>query len=269
MATQAQVHRGADGGGHAWAEAVDRWFYVGMAVLLIGVILVGFLPDSIMRITDIEAGKRGPFLWQAHFHALTMASWMALLLTQTVLMATGRRGWHMQLGMLGMVIAPLLVLAGVLLVPANFAARIAFAQTDGITSPAEIEQMIRGMTNTAALQLRNGLCFAVLVGIALASRRKDAGLHKRLLILATIAPSGAAFARMTFLWSSLPANPASTLLWPTVCLVPMLGWELYRGRGIHRAYWIYLAVVAPTGLAVALAWNAAGWQNFARPLLGG
>jgi len=269
MATQVNITSGAARHSPSLAEIVDRWFYVGMAVLVIAIVLVGFLPDSVMRVSDIAAGKRGPFLWQAHFHALTMASWMALLLAQTTLMATGRRGWHMQLGMLGMVLAPLLVIAGVLLVPANFAARIAFAEADGVTSAAEIEQMIRGMTNTAALQLRNGFCFAVLVVIALAARRRDAGLHKRLLILATIAPTGAAFARMTFLWSSLPANPASTLLWPTVCLVPMLGWELYRGRGVHRAYWIYLAVAVSTGLAVAVAWNNPIWQNFARPILGG
>lgn len=250
-------------------EVIDRWFFVGMATFLIAVILVGFVPDSFMRLADIETGARGDFLWQAHFHAATMASWMALLLTQTVLMASGRGGWHMQLGLLGMVLAPLLVVAGVMLVPANFAAQVAFLTAAGEASPAEIEHMTRRITNTSAMQLRSGFCFLVLVGIGLAARRRDAGLHKRLVILATIAPIGAAFARMPFLWQSGPASPASTLLWPLVCVMPMLAWDLYRGRGVHRAYWIFLAVMAPTGIAVWMVWNSPAWQDFARPLLGG
>ncbi|MFO6447917.1 hypothetical protein ACLBKU_12300 [Erythrobacter sp. NE805] len=267
MATQVHLAQAA-GQGSSLGEAVDRWFFVGMALFLVTVILVGFVPDSFLRIEDIAAGGRGGFLWQAHFHALTMASWMALLLAQTLLMATGRGGWHGQLGVLGMVLAPLLVIAGVMLVPANFAARVAFAQGAG-ESPAEIAQMMRAMTNTAAMQLRSGFCFAVLVGLGFAARGRDAGLHKRLIILATIAPIGAAFARMPFLWNSGPASPLSTLLWPTLCLVPMLAWDLARGRGVHRAYWIYLAVMVPTGTAVMLAWNNPAWQAFARPLLGG
>lgn len=269
MATQVKAYAVGRGDAPSLVEVIDRWFFVGMAVFLIAVILIGFVPDSFIRVADIESGGRPAFLWQAHFHALTMVSWMALLLSQTVLMASGRGGWHMQLGVLGMVIAPLLVLAGVMLVPANFAARIAFAQASGPEAQAEIAHMVRGMTNTAAMQMRSGFCFLVLVGIGLAARRRDAGLHKRLLILATIAPMGAAFARMAFLWQSGPASPASTLLWPNICVVPMLAWDLYRGRGVHRAYWIFLAVMVPTGIAVALAWNHPGWQAFARPLLGG
>lgn len=266
MATQAGL--GSGRAESALVEAIDRWFYVGMAVFLVAVILTGFVPDSFKLVADIDAGGRMPFLWQAHFHALTMATWMALLLTQTVLMATGRSGWHMQLGVLGMIVAPLLVLAGVMLVPANFAARIAFAEAGGL-APGEIADLARRMTNTAAMQLRSGFCFAVLVTIALAARGRDAGLHKRLLILATIAPIGAAFSRMPFLWQTGTASPLSTLLWPLVCLVPMLGWDLLRGRGFHRAYVIYLTVVASTGALVMLAWDNPAWQAFARPLLGG
>lgn len=269
MATQVNIHPGSEGDAPSLVEVIDRWFFVGMAVFLIAVILLGFIPDSFMRLADIAAGGRGDFLWQAHFHALTMASWMALLLVQTVLMASGRGGWHMQLGLLGMVLAPLLVVAGVMLVPANFAAQVAFMEAAGQASPAEIEDMTRRITNTAAIQLRSGFCFLVLVTTGLAARRRDAGLHKRLVILATIAPIGAAFARMPFLWQSGPASPASTLLWPLVCVAPMLGWDLYRGRGVHRAYWIFIGVMAPTGIAVLLAWNSPVWQGFARPLLGG
>lgn len=264
MSTQAQAFARGTGSTPGWAEAVDRWFYVGMTVLLIAVILVGFLPDSVKQLGGIDSGERMPFLWQAHFHALTMAGWMALLLAQTVLMATGRRGWHMQLGIAGMVLAPLLVVAGLMLAFANFEARAAFAAPQG---PEAVARMLHNMTNVVLIQLRSGTVFLVLVTIALAARRHDAGLHKRMMILATIAPIGAAFARMTFLYQTQPASPAATLLWPLVCLVPMMGWDVYRQRGVHRAYWIYLGITLASSLVVALLWDAPGWHAFAAPLL--
>lgn len=264
MATHAQGLKGKRGGSGTVVEFLDRWFYVGMALFLIAVILIGFVPDSFLRAGDIETGGRPGFLWQAHFHALTMAAWMALLLAQTVLMATGRNRWHMQLGLLGMVLAPLMVIGGVMLVPAQFAARIAFAEAG---DPAELADMARGMTNTALLQLRSGISFALLVAIALAARRFDAGLHKRMMILATISPIGAAFARMPFLFNSQPESPLSTLAWPAVCLIPMMAWDIYRLRLVHPAYWIFVAVTLPGSLVVMWLWDAPGWQAFAGPLL--
>lgn len=267
MATRVELPGSAAGQPTSLAELVDHWFYVGMALFLIAVILVGFVPDSFMRNADIEAGGRSPFLWQAHFHALTMAAWMALLLTQTVLMATGRKGWHMQLGVAGMVLAPLMVVAGVMLVPAQFAARIAFAEAGDAAAQAELAEMARNMTNTALLQLRSGISFALLVTVALAARRFDAGLHKRMMILATISPIGAALARMQFLYNSQPDSPISTLAWPAVCLVPMMLWDVYRLRRVHLAYWIFLAVTLSGSLVVMWLWDTPGWQNFAGPLL--
>jgi hypothetical protein len=267
MSTQSQTIEGVGRGAGSLVAAIDRWFYVLMTLFLIAVILVGFIPDSFVRIADIGAGGRPAFLPQAHFHALTMASWMALLLTQTVLMATGRKGWHMQLGLAGMVVAPLMVVAGLMLVTANFEARIAFAEAGGPAAQAELGKVLRGMTNTVLIQLRSGVAFGVLVVLALAARRHDSELHKRLMILATIAPIGAALARMPFLLNTQPVSPVSTLLWPLVCLVPMMGWDLYRQRGVHRAYWIFLGVTAVSSLVVLLLWNTAAWQNFAGPLL--
>ena len=257
MSAQAQAHDGVGGQAPSLAEVIDRWLYVLMALFLIAVILLGFVPDSFARIADIDAGGRALFLWEEHFHALTMASWMALLLTQTVLMATGRGGWHMQLGVLGMVLAPVMVVAGVMLVPAVFESRIADIEAAGPAGQAELAEALRNMTNTVLVQLRAGFCFLVLAIAALVARRRDAGLHKRLMILATIAPIGAALARMPFLWQTQPEAPTSTLLWPAICVVPMLLWDIYRQRAIHRDYWIFLAVTVSTGVAVAFLWNSA------------
>jgi len=98
---------------------VDRWIYVFMAVFLIAIVLVGFIPDSIQKMSAVSAGQRPAFPLAMHLHAVLMGSWMLLLLAQTTLMATGRKTHHMKLGVAGMVLAPALVMAGLVLVPTN------------------------------------------------------------------------------------------------------------------------------------------------------
>lgn len=269
MATQAELYAAVPGSGQTFAltRFIDRWIYVFMAVFLIAVVLVGFVPDSMQKIAAVDAGLRPPFPLALHAHALLMGSWMLLLLTQTTLMATGRKGWHMQLGVLGMVLAPMLVLAGIVLVPTNLRTFIDFNVGAGPELQAQVDGHLRFMTDIALIQLRAGLCFLLLVFLALRARKRDSGLHKRLIILATIVPTPAAFDRMTFLPHTLPASPLTTDLWPLIAIAPMLLWDIYRQRSIHRAYWIYAAVMIPAGIAVNMLWGSAWWHSVAPDLL--
>lgn len=111
----------AHGSGPSLAAFIDRWIYVFMAGLFILTVFVGFIPDSIGKIAAINAGVLPPFPPVLHVHAVLMGSWLTLLLAQTVLMATGRKGLHVQLGMASTVLAPAMVLTGFFLVPAMFA----------------------------------------------------------------------------------------------------------------------------------------------------
>lgn len=240
-----------------------------MALLLIAAVLVGFVPDSLVKIAAVEAGERPPFPLAMHLHAVLMGSWMLLLLTQTSLMATGRRQWHMQLGVLGMGLAVALVLAGVILVPTNLASFIAFTANAPAEARPQIDGFLRYMTDIALLQLRAGICFMLLVVLALRARKRDSGLHKRLMILATIVPMPAAFDRMPFLYHTMPQSPLTADLWPLLCVAPMLAWDIYRQRRIHRAYWIYAAVMIPTGIAINLLWGTDWWHGFAPAFLYG
>ena len=102
------------------AHAVDRWIFVGMAVWFLAIVLTGFIPDSIMKIGMVRAGERPPFPIVLHMHAVLMGSFLLLLLAQTWLMATGRKALHMQLGVLGMVLAAALVVVGFILAPTMY-----------------------------------------------------------------------------------------------------------------------------------------------------
>src|SRR6476660_219209 len=87
------------------AHAIDRWIYVFMAAWFIVIVLVGFIPDAMMKVALVKAGARPPFPPILHVHAVLMGSFLLLLLAQTWLMATGRKALHMQLGIVGIVLA--------------------------------------------------------------------------------------------------------------------------------------------------------------------
>jgi hypothetical protein len=102
------------------ANVIDRWIFVFMAAWFIAIVLTGFIPDSIMKVGMVRAGARPPFPLVMHLHALLMGSFLLVLLTQTWLMATGRRALHMQLGVFGMVLAGALVVVGLVLAPTMY-----------------------------------------------------------------------------------------------------------------------------------------------------
>lgn len=246
---------------------IDKWIYVAMAAFLVVVVLVGFIPDSLNKIAAVERAERPAFPVAMHVHAVLMGAWMMLLLAQTTLMATGRRGMHMQLGVAGMILAPALVLAGLILVPTNLQLWAAF----GAAGPPEVQRGVEGflhfMTNIALLQLRIAFCFLALVYLGLRARKRDSGLHKRLMILATTVPLPAALDRMEFLPHTLPQSPLTADLWPLFCIAPMFLWDLYRQRSVHRAYWIWAAFMVPTGIAINLLWDSPWWHSVAPGLL--
>src|SRR5687768_2360770 len=102
------------------AQVIDRWIYVIMAAWFVVTALIGFIPTSIGKSMAVQQGFLPPFPVVLHMHAVLMGSWLVLLLTQTILMATGRRSFHMQLGIAGAVLAPAMVVTGIFLVPAMF-----------------------------------------------------------------------------------------------------------------------------------------------------
>lgn len=251
-----------------FAAFADRWIYVFMAALFITTVLVGFIPDSNRMLANVAAGARPPLPPVLHVHAVLMGSWLSLLLVQAVLMATGRDGIHKQLGLLGMVLAPAMVIAGFFLIP-TMDGQIVEGVRHG---PPAVSSQLRGILplvmNIMLIQIRAGFVFAVLVAIGLVARRTDPEVHKRLMFLATLAPLPAATDRMIWLPSSMPGAGWTCDIWPLVILAPMFFWDLYRLKRIHRAYWIWIAVsIVPATLMHAL-WGSQWWFRTALGILG-
>jgi hypothetical protein len=250
------------------AHAVDRWIFVFMAAWFIAIVLVGFVPDSITKVQLIQAGRRPPFPLVLHMHAIAMGSFLLLLLAQTWLMATGRPALHMQLGILGVVLAGALVVIGFILAPTMYHQVWGAAQFGPPPVREALAPVVPLLENILLLQMSAGLMFALFVTIALRARARDAGLHKRMMFLAVAVPLGAAISRMHWLPSTMPASPLSINLFVLVAIVPMFVWDVIRNRRVHQAYWIWFPVFAAFASLVNVVWDKPWWHATAKQIMG-
>jgi hypothetical protein len=239
-----------------------------MAALFFVTALAGFVPDSFMKIAMVEAGARAPFPPILHVHAVLMGAWLTLLLAQTTLMATGNARHHRKLGIASFVLAPAILVSGFILVPTIYGQVTDALAVAPPEARAGLEARLAGSNNIFLAQIRAGVLFAIFVILALRARKLDSGFHKRMIILATLVPLPAAFNRFTFLPKTTPESPLSGDLYTLLWLLPMLGWDLYRGNGLNRAYKVWFALWIPATIAVHLLWSSPWWQATAPRLLG-
>jgi hypothetical protein len=251
------------------AHAIDRWIFVFMAAWFIGIVLAGFIPDSLMKVEMVRTGERPPFPIVLHMHAVVMGAFLLLLLTQTWLMATGRKALHMQLGVAGMVLAAAVVVVGFVLVPTMYH-QLWYAAQAAVTpeAQAKTQEGLRIWDNITLLQIRIGILFPLFIAIGLKARGREAGLHKRMMILATAIPLPAGIDRIPWLPHTMPGNPLSVDLYTLLAISPMFVWDVVRNGRVHRAYWIWIAVYVPCAIAVHALWNTAWWREIVPQLMG-
>jgi len=250
------------------AHAIDRWIFVLTAAWFIVIVLTGFIPDSIMKIGLVQSGTRPPFPLVMHMHAVLMGSFLLLLLTQTVLMATGRRQYHMRVGLAAFALVPLLVVVGFILAPTMYYQVWNELQSAAPAAREELQAELYRKENILLLQLRIGILFPLFLVIGLLARGKNAGLHKRMMILAPAMALPAGIDRIPWLPSTMPVNPLSAELWVLAAVAPMFLWDVYRNRSVHRAYWIWLGVNVPVAFLVNSIWDTPAWHSAAKALMG-
>jgi hypothetical protein len=250
------------------AHAIDRWIYVFTAASFIVIVLAGFIPDSLMKIEMVRTGQRPPFPLVLHLHAVLMGSFLLMLLAQTWLMATGRRELHMRMGIVGVVLAAALVVVGFILVPTMYHQVWAGAQAAPPQATEQLQGVVQFVENIMLLQIRIGILFPLFIAIGFRARGKNAGLHKRMMILATALALPAGIDRIPWLPTTIPASPVSPDLYTLLAISPMFIWDVVRNRSIHRAYWIWLGVSLPFAIAVHGLWDTPWWHATARQIMG-
>jgi len=250
------------------AHAIDRWIFVFMAGWFIAIVLAGFIPDSLMKIEAVQTGQRPPFPLVLHMHAVLMGSFLLLLFAQSWLMATGKRELHMRLGIAGMVLAVALVIVGFVLVGTNY--QMLWGAVQSSTGAVRDDHLftLRIWENIMLLQIRIGVLFALFLAIGLRARGGNAGLHKRMMILATVMALPAGIDRIPWLPHTMPGSPLSVDLYTLAAISPMFVWDVVRNRRVHEAYWIWAAVCLPFAVAVNLLWDTPGWHATAKQIVG-
>lgn len=250
-------------------SSISRWIYVFTAVSFIAITLMGFIPDSLVKVAAVEAGKRAPFPPILHLHALLMGSFLMLLLAQTTLVASGRRDLHRRLGLASFVLAPALVIVGFLLAPTMYHMAWHAAQSAPPELQGELRQGLLRRENNVLTQLRIGVLFPVFLFIGLRVRKTDAGLHKRMMLLATAAALPPAIDRIMWLPSTFPNSPLGTDLYVLLAVAPLFLWDVFENRVVHRAYLIWLAGGLLTAVPVYTIWGSDWWHAAVPRIMGG
>ena len=250
------------------AHAIDRWIFVAMAAWYIAIVLTGFIPDAIGMVAAANAGLRPPLPIILHVHAVVMGSFLLLLLAQSVLMATGRCELHKRVGIAAFALVPELVVVGLLLAPTIYREFWNMAQTAPPELKAKLQFRMLMLNDILLMQIRIGILFPLFMGIALAARGRNAGLHKRMIFLATAMPMPAAIDRMHWLPNTIPASAVGTDLYILAAVSPLFVWDIVRNRRVHEAYWIWLGISLPFCAVVYSLWNTPWWFATAPKLMG-
>ncbi len=230
------------------APRPDRPLLIVGLLLVLVIVFVGFAPTFYLK------GLFGaPPLSNLLFaHGLVMSTWIALLVGQTALVEIGRTDLHRRLGVAGVGVAVLLVVIGA--TAALEAARRGFSPTPEVTPLMFL-----------AIPLVDLLVFSILVGTAVAKRRKSA-THKRLMLLATVGMLTPAVARLpidALKQVGMPAFFGVTI----TCVLLVVAIDTVRHRRLHPAFgWGAALVIAAVPARIALAKSDA-WVSIAGKLV--
>jgi hypothetical protein len=222
-------------------------FFPGMSVLLAAIVYYGFAPTYYRRPIDLPG-----IPVYLHAHGAAMTAWFTLLIVQTVLVATGRRGAHRRLGTLGAALGAAIAV----LTPPVVIWFIPTLRASGAPIPI-VTLIILGDLVAVAV-------FAVMLGAAIHYRRQPE-THARLLLLASVPLVAPALGRASI---TATGTPLAGLLIQMSLPLLLVAHDLWMMRRVHRATgWGTLAVVGSMLSSIAVAHTGAG-QAFVRALDG-
>jgi len=238
LATQAVSSRSGTG--------VRRRFYVGMAVVLLLMIVVGFWPSYFGPL--LRGATQAP--WVLHVHGAIFMGWMFLLVAQTVVAAQGKISLHRKLGNFGIGLGSLVFAMGLLI---SFVAPV-MTYNAGTRTLDEAAAFL-------LIPLGDMALFGPLFFAAVAYRRKSE-LHKRLMILATIAIAFAAIFRMQAIGVPLGVGLTMWFALPAICIA----YDLKNRGRIHPVYWIGIAGMIVAVLRLPFS-STEAWLSVSRPII--
>ncbi len=226
------------------ARRRERLFFTGMSVAFVITVFAGFSRTYFLR-PYFDARPLLPLL---HLHGIVFSAWLALLLTQTTLVAANQTRIHRKLGIFGAILALTMVILGS--VTAIIRAKV-------VEVPPGAPPPLVFLT----IPLGDMLVFAILVGSAFYFRRRP-DVHKRLILLSTIAILPAATARLPLDFIQ-QMGPLAFFGLADLFIVPCLIYDfITRGRP-HRATVLGGALIVVSHPLRLVIGNTAAWMAFA------
>jgi len=225
------------------SKSRERLFYIGMVVAIVITVFAGFSRTFFLR----PYFQTQPLIPLLILHGVVFSSWIVLLVTQTTLVATKRTRTHMRLGIAGGLLATLMIVIGTV---------TAIVRAKG-PSPVPGVNPLSFLT----IPLGDMLVFATLVGMAFYFRRR-ADMHKRLMLLATIAILPAAVARLPFAFIQ-QYGPLAFFGLSDLSIVPCLIYDIVTRRRPHRATVLGGALIVISHPLRLVIGNTHAWLAFA------
>ena len=226
------------------AKRRERIFYTGMSIAIAVTVFAGFSRTWFLRPYFPQVQALIPLLV---IHGIIFSSWIALFVTQTSLVAVRRTRTHMRLGVAGGVLACLLVIVGTV---------TAIIRAKG-PSPLPGVNALSFLT----IPLGDMVVFGILIGSAFYFRYK-VDVHKRLMLLGTIAMLPAAIARLPFAFIG-QYGPLAFYGLGDLFIVPCLIFDFVtRGRP-HRATMLAALLLVLTQPLRLIVGGTHAWLVFA------
>lgn len=183
-----------------------------------------------------------------HVHGIIMLLWSVMIIGQAWFMRTGRREWHRRVGKTSLALAPLIVWSVLIL-----AREMLHSGDEGITPDKLL---------VLTVVLGSLVIFLLTYGLAL-YHRKDAQLHSRFMVSASLAIIAAALVRVFFFWvpgfeSFVAAEHANFTVLGVVTVALILGdWK--SGR-VRAPYPILFGLLVLNQLFFAMGYEMNWWQ---------
>jgi hypothetical protein len=223
-------------------RSYDHWFFSTTALLMLTTVFAGFA-----RSYYLAGVFQAPLpSLTIHLHGAAFTCWILLLVTQTSLVASGRVNIHRRLGIVGFLLACLMVALGVL------------AATDSLVRHGGPPG--RDPRAFYIVPLTDMLIFGTLIFLAY-RMRTNAAAHKRLILIATTALLTAAVARWPI--AIVHRNPPRAALVTWVFLFALAAYDYWSTHKLHRVtIWASAFLITVDMIRIPIAQTGL-WHSFA------
>jgi hypothetical protein len=198
----------------AHSRDVESRFFVGMSLLLLATVLVGFAKSYFLA-GLVRAPLPNKLI---HVHAVLFSCWILLLIAQAIFISSKRFDLHRKFGLFGFGLACGMTIVGVM------------AATDSLTRIRMIGPI--DARTFYAVPLFDIIVFALLIFFAYRWRH-DPATHKRLILIASITIVDAATGRNPL--TRITDLPYLNNVFTELYTLMLAGFDLWYLKRVHRA----------------------------------